>query len=78
MESSKPDRSLKLHAIVVALTAFVVLHALLLLAARTTATTPERIATVAPMLNVAAYLVYLAAGFIAGVSARVACTGSPS
>lgn len=70
MTQSRPDRSLKLRAIVIALLVFVVLHILLLLAARAIAATPERIATLIPMLNVAAYLIYLIAGFVAGAFAR--------
>ena len=73
-EMTKPrsDRSLKLRAIVYALGAFVILHVLLLVAARAIAGNPERIETIVPMLNVAAYLIYLIAGFIAGVMARAA------
>lgn len=67
---TRPDRSLKLRAIVIALVVFAVLHMLLLVAARSFSETPERIATVAPMLNVAAYLIYLVAGFIAGAFAK--------
>jgi hypothetical protein len=67
---SRPDRSLKLRAILIALTVFVVLHVLLLLAARALAATPERIATIVPILNAAAYLIYLITGFVAGAFAR--------
>jgi ACR3 family arsenite efflux pump ArsB len=72
MTEPRFDRTLKLRAIVYALVTFAILHVLLLLAARAIAGNPERIATVVPLLNVAAYLIYLVAGFIAGVFARAA------
>ncbi len=72
MTQPGPDRALKLRAIVIALTVFVVLHVLLLFAARALAATPERIATIVPILNAAAYLIYLIAGFVAGAFARSA------
>ncbi len=72
MTESRPDRALKLRAILMALAVFVVLHVLLLFAARALAATPERIATVVPYLNAAAYLIYLIAGFVAGAFARSA------
>ncbi len=72
MTHSRPDRSLKLRAIVLALVTFVVLHVLLLVAARALAATPERAATLVPILNVAAYLIYLIAGFVAGAFAKAA------
>lgn len=70
MTKLRSDRSLKLRAIVYALVAFAILHVLLLVAARAIAGNPERIATVVPILNVAAYLIYLIAGFIAGAMAK--------
>jgi sugar phosphate permease len=72
MTQSRPDRALKLRAILIALAVFVVLHVLLLFAARALAATPERIATIIPILNAAAYLIYLIAGFVAGALARSA------
>ena len=72
MTQSRPDRTLKLRAILIGLAVFVVLHVLLLVAARALAATPERIATVVPYLNAAAYLIYLIAGFVAGAFARAA------
>jgi sugar phosphate permease len=72
MTQSPPDRALKLRAILLALAVFVVLHVLLLFAARALAATPERIATIVPILNAAAYLIYLIAGFVAGAFARSA------
>lgn len=72
MAQPRPDRSLKLRAIVIALVVFAVLHALLLVGARVVVTTPERAASIAPYLNIAAYLMYLIAGFTAGASARTA------
>lgn len=72
MTHSPPDRALKLRAILIALAVFVVLHVLLLFAARALAATPERIATVVPFLNAAAYLIYLITGFVSGAFARSA------
>ena len=72
MTQAPPDRALKLRAIIIALSVFVVLHVLLLFAARALAATPERIATIVPILNAAAYLIYLVAGFVAGAFARSA------
>jgi sugar phosphate permease len=72
MTQHHSDRPLKLRAIVIALAVFVVLHVLLLAAARAIASTPERIATIVPILNAAAYLIYLVAGFVAGAFARSA------
>ena len=62
--------SLKLRAIVIALVVFTILHVLLLLAARTFAKSPEDAAAVMPMLNVAAYPVYLVTGLVAGINGR--------
>ncbi len=70
MTQPRPDRSLKLRAIVIALVVFAVLHALLLVGARALIVTPGRAATMAPILNVAAYFMYLIAGFTAGACAR--------
>jgi len=70
MTPTPPDRALRLSAIIIALTVFVLLHVLLLFAARALAATPERIATIVPILNAAAYLIYLIAGFVAGAIAR--------
>ena len=72
MTPTPPDRALRLSAIIIALTVFVLLHVLLLFAARALAATPERIATIVPILNAAAYLIYLIAGFVAGAFARSA------
>lgn len=72
MTEPRPNRSLKLRAIVYALVAFAILHVLLLVAARSIAGDPERIETMVPILNVAAYLIYLIAGFIAGAMAKAA------
>lgn len=72
MTQSPSDRALKLRAILIALAVFVVLNLLLLLAARALAATPERIATIVPLLNAAAYLIYLITGFVAGAFARSA------
>jgi hypothetical protein len=63
-------RTLKLRAIVIALVVFTILHVLLLVAARTLLTTPDRVATIVPILNAAAYLIYLVAGLIAGGTAK--------
>lgn len=57
-------------AILVALVVFTILHVLLLVAARNLLTTPDRVATLVPILNAAAYLIYLVAGLIAGGSAK--------
>lgn len=72
MTEPRPNRSLKLRAIVYALVAFAILHVLLLVAARAIAGNPERIETIVPILNVAAYFIYLIAGFIAGAIAKAA------
>lgn len=72
MTPTSSDRALRLRAILIALAVFVVLHVLLLFAARALAATPERIATIVPILNAAAYLIYLIAGFVAGAFVRSA------
>lgn len=58
------------NSILAALAVFTILHVLLLVAARNLLTTPDRVATVVPILNAAAYLIYLVAGLIAGGSAK--------
>ena len=63
---------LKLRAIVIALAAFTIFHILLLVAARMVVGMPERVVTVATLLNVLAYVLYLATGFLAGLVARTA------
>lgn len=72
MTNPKADRTPKLRAIAIALVVFAILHVLLLLAVRESAGTPERIASVEPILNVAAYLIYMVAGFVAGAIAKAA------
>ena len=57
-------------AILVALVVFTILHMLLLVAARNLLTTPDRVAMVVPILNAAAYLIYLVTGLIAGGGAK--------
>ena len=62
--------TLKLRAIVIALVVFTILHVLLLLAVRTFIRTPEDASTTLPILNAAAYLIYVVAGLVAGMNGR--------